>query len=249
MMSSTSRNRTRPPLGRLIHWISFKSNRLYRRILALQDPRFQTNQIARTAQLGDVRLGGDVGISANVRFSGDVEIGRYCTIDRDCIFHGGKIRVGRYSQFGADVGIYALNHAMHLVTTYNNKNLFNRRLKAYGKEGTVDIGHDVWIGYNAIILSGVTVGTGAVIGAGAIVTTDIPPYGIAVGNPAKVIRKRFSDEVIRLLLEWAWWELDAEALRPYESVFTKDLTQDTPEIRQLLTEAVQKRRGVIGEPV
>jgi tetrahydrodipicolinate N-succinyltransferase len=70
------------------------------------------------------------------------------------------------------------------------------------------IGHDVWIGHSAIIMSGVKVGNGAVVGAGAIVTKDVPPYAIVAGNPAKIIRYRFTEEVIADLMEIKWWNLN-----------------------------------------
>ncbi len=73
-----------------------------------------------------------------------------------------------------------------------------------------EIGHDVWIGANAVILRGVKIGTGAIIGAGAVVTRDIPEYAIAVGVPARVIRFRFPEEVRQELLRSKWWELPPE---------------------------------------
>lgn len=77
---------------------------------------------------------------------------------------------------------------------------------------TTFIGHDVWIGRNAIIKQGVSIGTGAVIGMGSVVTKDVPPYAIFAGNPAKLIRFRFSDYIIQRLLESKWWELDEKIL-------------------------------------
>ena len=68
------------------------------------------------------------------------------------------------------------------------------------------IGHDVWIGASAAILPGVTIGTGAIVGANSVVTRDVGPYEIVAGNPARLIRKRFSDEVIAGLLESEWWQ-------------------------------------------
>lgn len=75
------------------------------------------------------------------------------------------------------------------------------------------IGHDVWIGCNSVVLSGVTIGTGAVIGAGSIVTKDIPPYAIAYGNPAMVHGYRFDSETIEALLKSEWWRFTMEQLK------------------------------------
>jgi acetyltransferase-like isoleucine patch superfamily enzyme len=77
--------------------------------------------------------------------------------------------------------------------------------KAYS-EDRIDIGSDVWIGRNAVILGGVTIGHGAIIGAYAVVAKDIPPYAVAVGNPAQVIRYRFDADTIAHLLDLAWWD-------------------------------------------
>jgi len=74
-------------------------------------------------------------------------------------------------------------------------------------------GSDVWIGFRAIVLSGVTIGDGAVIGAGAVVTADVPSYSVVVGNPAKVIRYRFSSEEIRKLLTLRWWEWSIDKIK------------------------------------
>ena len=76
---------------------------------------------------------------------------------------------------------------------------------AWDNKGDIVIGNDVWIGYEAVILSGVTIGDGAIIGTRAVVTKDVPPYTIVGGVPAKKIRKRFSDNVISELLKLQWW--------------------------------------------
>ncbi|MFD2646657.1 type B chloramphenicol O-acetyltransferase [Devosia albogilva] len=83
---------------------------------------------------------------------------------------------------------------------------------AFQPAGDTLIGHDVWIGSEAIIMPGITVGDGAVIGTRALVTKDVEPYTIVGGNPAKPIRKRFSDEAIAKLLELRWWDWSVEQL-------------------------------------
>ena len=72
-------------------------------------------------------------------------------------------------------------------------------------KGDITVGNDVWIGTRATILSGVTIGDGAVVGAGTVVARDVPPYGIVVGNPARLVRTRFNDAQIAALLRIAWW--------------------------------------------
>ncbi len=84
--------------------------------------------------------------------------------------------------------------------------------EAWDNKGDIVIGNDVWIGYEAVILAGVTVGDGAVIGARAMVTKDVPPYTIVGGVPAKPIRKRFSEETISEMLALKWWDWPKERI-------------------------------------
>ena len=84
---------------------------------------------------------------------------------------------------------------------------------AWDNKGDIIIGNDVWIGYEAVILSGITIGDGAIIGTRAVVTKDIPPYTIVGGVPAKPIRKRFDDVTIARLLELKWWDWSEERIK------------------------------------
>jgi phosphonate metabolism protein (transferase hexapeptide repeat family) len=90
----------------------------------------------------------------------------------------------------------------------------------------VQIGHDVWIGHGAIVLPGRNVGTGAVVAAGAIVTKDVPAYTIVAGNPARVVRRRFSEDVTNRLAELGWWDWDHETLRKALPDFRKLAVED-----------------------
>lgn len=85
--------------------------------------------------------------------------------------------------------------------------------EAWDNKGGIIIGNDVWIGYDAVIMSRVSIGDGAIIGTRAVVTKDVPPYTIVGGIPAKVIRKRFSDDIISKLLKIKWWDWPAEKIR------------------------------------
>jgi len=78
--------------------------------------------------------------------------------------------------------------------------------------GDTTVGHDVWLGYRALVMPGVTIGDGAVVAAGSVVTADIPAYAIAGGNPARVIRQRFGGADVELLLRAAWWDWPVEAV-------------------------------------
>ena len=119
--------------------------------------------------------------------------------------------IGSYCSIASGVKIGQSDHDLSCVSTSTH---------IYGpKHGITDhndcakkavICNDVWIAANAVIKQGVTVGTGAVIGAGAVVTKDVPPYAIVAGVPAKVIRYRFDDETIKMLLDSKWWELQPQ---------------------------------------
>jgi len=103
------------------------------------------------------------------------------------------------------------NHRTDWITTYPFSALWESAKHIEGhpaSRGDVIIGHDVWIGEDAVILSGVHIGNGAVIGASAVVANDVPPYSIVAGNPAKVIRMRFIEREISILQSLAWWSWD-----------------------------------------
>ena len=84
--------------------------------------------------------------------------------------------------------------------------------KSYPQKGNIKIGNDVWIGYNSTIMAGVTIGDGAIIATNSTVIKDVEPYSIVGGNPAKEIKKRFSNEVVRKLLDLKWWDWDIEKI-------------------------------------
>ena len=130
---------------------------------------------------------------------------------------GNRIVIGKYCSFAHNVTVFAGgNHPLHSVTThplmlYLGQASYTDWSAACGDDRAVTvIGSDVWIGDGAMILSGVSVGDGAVIGARSTVAVDIPPYTIVAGNPAQVLRKRFSEAQIAALLEIRWWDWPRE---------------------------------------
>lgn len=132
-----------------------------------------------------------------------------------------KLRIGKFCSIacGAKFLFNSANHTLSSLSTYPFPLFFEEWglekkdvTKAWDNKGDIVIGNDVWIGYEAVILAGVTIGDGAIIGTRAVVTKDVPPYTIVGGVPAKPIKKRFSDEIISALLEIQWWNWSEEKI-------------------------------------
>jgi len=143
----------------------------------------------------------------------DGKIGKYSTIGPNSIL---KANIGRYCSIGPNVKTISGNHPISFYSIhpavykqfpqYIDKD-FNEDL------GSVNIGNDVWIGDSVLIKGGICIGDGAIIGMGSVVVKDVPPFSIVCGNPAKVLRYRFDDEKISVLLKSKWWNKDAKVLK------------------------------------
>lgn len=137
------------------------------------------------------------------------------------------VSIGNFCSFGPQVLIFSkADHALNTPSTFPLRTLFyhpERGNQDAVSKGGVTIGHDVWVGARAMILSGVTIGNGAVIGAGAVVAKDVPPYAVVVGNPAKVVKHRFSEHQIEALQNIAWWDWPDERIRAFEAQFYGDI--------------------------
>ena len=167
---------------------------------------------------------GNNAVLQNSNFNGTIKVGYATTISTQCFIHG-TITIGRYCQFGPFASVNTFNHPMHHMSTYINKRLLRGAVSKYKSSKETVIGNDVWVGKNAIILGGVTIGDGAIIAAGAVVSKDVPPYTIVGGVPAKVIKNRFSDTIIKELLELQWWNKTEDEIEKLAPLFEKDLTQ------------------------
>lgn len=167
-----------------------------------------------------VKFEGENAVPSKCSFSGNVYLGFRTTLGIGNLI-GGDVRIGKYCQLGTNVAIHGTNHPISYLSTYINRRLFHdlNKLKT-SKE--INIGNDVWIGQSAIILSGVTIGNGAIIAAGSVVTRDVAAFTIVAGNPAKPIRKRFSDEIILEIENLKWWDKSDAELNQIKSLFYKD---------------------------
>lgn len=176
----------------------------------------------------------------NVITKPEIEVGEYTVYDdfvndprdfeRNCVLYHypecnhDRLKIGKFCSIacGAKFIFNAAYHAMGSLSTYTFPLFFEEWglptdtgsiAETWDNRGDIVVGNDVWIGYEAVILAGVTIGDGAIIGSRAVVTKDVPPYTIVGGLPAKPIRKRFDDETIKRLEKLRWWDWDEEKIR------------------------------------
>ena len=147
-------------------------------------------------------------------------------------FVGDKLIIGKFCALARGVKFImnGANHKMDGFSTYPFYIFGNGWEKATPQPGELPskgntvIGNDVWIGYDALVMPGVSIGDGAIVAARSVVTSDVPPYAIVGGNPAKVIRQRFPDNTVADLLDIAWWDWDIEKVsRNLEAIVSPDI--------------------------
>lgn len=135
--------------------------------------------------------------------------------------NGDRLIIGKFCSIACSAKFLfnSANHSLTSLSTYPFPIFFEewgleraQVTRAWDHKGDIVIGNDVWIGYEAVILAGVTIGDGAIIGTRAVVTKDVPPYTIVGGVPAKPIRKRFPDDTIAALLALRWWDWPEERI-------------------------------------
>lgn len=154
----------------------------------------------------------------------EITIGRFTSINgpmTDIYSKINPVKIGSFSSIARNVSIQEYNHSFDRVTTYLiHKNIFNGEMvDDISSKGPVIIGNDVWIGAQSIVLSGSRIGDGAIIGANSVVIGNIPPYSIAVGSPARVIKIRFDENKINYLLDLKWWDWDLDEIKKYKEFF------------------------------
>ena len=135
-------------------------------------------------------------------------------------FWGDRLIIGKFCAIarGIEFVMNGANHRMNSVSTYpfnimgGGWEAFAPALDDLPLKGDTVVGSDVWIGQNVTVMPGVHIGDGAIIGANSVVTKDVPPYSVIGGNPARLIKRRFEGDLIKMLLKLRWWDFDAEKL-------------------------------------
>jgi len=169
-------------------------------------------------------------------------IGKYFGLG--CFSYIADTSIGRYCTFASRVSIGPFNHPTNWLSVHefqyrvldnfydkNNGNNLGSKINELDIDSIpTKIGSDVWIGDNVCIVRGVNIGNGAIIGMGSVVTKDVEPYSIVAGNPAKIIRYRFDEEIIDSLEKLMWWTLEIEDLR---GVIFEDIQKSIEKIREI----------------
>lgn len=209
--------------------------RALQRILNFYEERPQihvsdTSKLSRDATIRGAKLIGDIEISEGakimkgVKVSGRVKIGRFTSINgpnTDILSILNPIDIGNFASVARNVTIQEYNHRFdRLSTYYMNQNIFNGDVRDdVASKGKIVIGHDVWIGTHSVVLSGCTIGNGAIVAANSVVTSDIPPFSIAAGSPARVIKQRFEDGIVKELQRIQWWHWPIGKIKANKELF------------------------------
>ncbi|MBQ9566082.1 MAG: CatB-related O-acetyltransferase [Synergistaceae bacterium] len=182
-------------------------------------------------------------IVGDFTYFADVDFEKHVTHHYD--FIGDKLIIGKFCQIakGVEFVMNGANHQMNAVSTFPFY-----IMEGWGQEtpplsemplkGNTIVGNDVWIGQNATILPGVHIGDGVIIGMNSVVGSDVPPYTIAAGNPAREIRKRFDDELIKIMLKLRWWDKSVEEINSLIPILT---CGDLEKVREKISALLQQK--------
>jgi len=196
-------------------------------------------RIDRGVKLNGCRIYGNVRISEGCKISGGVsiktassiEINRYSSINgpnTDVFSQINEISIGSFTSIARNVSIQEFNHNFDSITSYHiRQNVFNEeKKKDIYSNGPIEIGNDVWIGTQCVILSGAKIHDGAIIAANSVVVGEIPAYSICGGSPAKVLKYRFDTETIDLLKFIKWWDWPIDKIKENKNLFIGTLDKE-----------------------
>jgi len=192
-----------------------------------------------TAFLKNTNINGEVSIAEKCKIINGVRLMGHApiSIDRYTSLNGpntdirsliNPVSIGAFCSIARGVNIQEFNHNHKTLSTYHiHLNVFkeDRKLDVYSK-GPIEIGNDVWVGAQCVILPGSKIGDGAIVAANSVVNGYIPPYAIAGGTPAKVIKYRFPENVVELLLKLNWWVWPEEKIKRHRELFENEITEE-----------------------
>jgi len=186
--------------------------------------------------MNNAHLCGNIQIDDNCKFYGPIEIsadsevkiGRSSSLNGPGLNINAKINpvtIGKFCSIASKTTIHEYNHHIQSASTYFMQKHYNNKKmhEDIESKGAIEIGNDVWIGSGSYILSGAKIADGCIIGANTVVTGKIEPYSIVAGNPGKTIKKRFSEDLIQLLLRLEWWNWSNEQIQHNIDFFTGEL--------------------------
>jgi virginiamycin A acetyltransferase len=188
-----------------------------------------TARINRSVLYGSVEVGRHAVLDdCRVTASARVSVGAYTVLSGPIriVADLRSVSIGKFCSLAPDVTIWESLHNMGRASTFFMlQQIFgDHSFPDSISKGPIRVGNDVWIGTKAIVLSGVEIGDGAVIGAGAVVTKNVPPYCVAAGVPAAVVKQRFPEAITQRLLEIRWWDWDENTIKRNRIFFENELT-------------------------
>ncbi|MGE5362681.1 MAG: CatB-related O-acetyltransferase [Bacteroidota bacterium] len=156
--------------------------------------------------------------------------------------NGDRLIIGKFCSIacGTRFIMNGANHKLASFTTYPFPVFYDAWMtgqyvtEAWDNKGDIVVGNDVWIGFECLIMPGVTIGDGAIIASRSVVTRDVPPYTIVGGAPARTIRKRFNDEIVEILMTLKWWDWSPEKIRQNARVLCSN---DSAALKELLNKS------------
>lgn len=214
--------------------------------------RIYKNAVVRKVKTGRDSVVGDFGRIENTILGNHVDLQRFSMIYHcemgDYTYVGRNFTawhaiIGKFCSISWNVSIGGANHDYHRLTQHAF--LYAPQFGLMPDEQTPGynrfasdcrVGNDVWIGCNAVICRGVSIGDGAVIGAGSVVTKDVEPYTIVGGAPARVIRRRCPMPLAERLIATKWWDMDGDWIRAHFNLFNSEITEETVEILERLVQ-------------